>query len=256
MLRVPLLHADCSCLCRLQRFDCGVIYCNAVTAALVVQELRIDSKWVHPVPMNTPVTIHETQVTFMDANHCPGAAIILFRLKNGQAFLHTGDFRYHPKMLSYAPLQRYVSPAAGSSSEGGVPSRLDGIYLDTTYADPKYVFPTQQTAIDHTLELVAKHTVSDKILFLFGSYSIGKERLFMEVAAKYQRKVCVSKAKLKFIATFGWADDQMKLLTTETGATKYASLSLALSGSDLLVCVRARDLTQPSSLCAVSMSCP
>ncbi|KAF1329787.1 DNA cross-link repair protein, partial [Globisporangium splendens] len=169
-------------------FDCGIIYCNQITAALVVQELRIDSKWVHPVPMNTPVMIHDVQVTFMDANHCPGAAIILFRLKNGQAYLHTGDFRYDKKMLSYAPLQKYIPPPGAPPSTTAM-TRLDGVYLDTT------------------------------ILFLFGSYSIGKERLFMEVAAKYERKVCVSKAKLKFISTFGWLEDQMKLLTIEPSAT-------------------------------------
>uniref|UniRef100_K3W9S1 DNA repair metallo-beta-lactamase domain-containing protein n=1 Tax=Globisporangium ultimum (strain ATCC 200006 / CBS 805.95 / DAOM BR144) TaxID=431595 RepID=K3W9S1_GLOUD len=191
-----------------------------ITAALVVQELRIDSKWVHPVPMNTPVMIHDVQVTFMDANHCPGAAIILFHLKNGQAYLHTGDFRYDKKMLSYAPLQKYVLPPGAPPSTTAT-TRLDGVYLDTTYANPKYTFPTQQAAVDHTLELLAtKHAVSDnKILFLFGSYSIGKERLFMEVAAKYARKVCVSKAKLKFISTFGWPEDQMKLLTVEPSAT-------------------------------------
>ncbi|GAB9466150.1 hypothetical protein Gpo141_00003532 [Globisporangium polare] len=202
-------------------FDCGIIYCNQITAALVVQELRIDTKWVHPLAMNTPVTLHDVQVTLMDANHCPGATIILFRLKNGQAYLHTGDFRYHPKMLSYGPLQSYIpsSSASSSSSSGSAFSRLDGIYLDTTYADPKYTFPTQQTAIDHALELVNKHSLSDKILYLFGSYSIGKERLFMEVAAKHGRKVCVSKAKLKFIRTFGWPESQMKLITTETSAT-------------------------------------
>ncbi|KAF1330445.1 DNA cross-link repair protein, partial [Globisporangium splendens] len=201
-------------------FDCGIIYCNQITAALVVQELRIDSKWVHPVPMNTPVVIHDVQVTFMDANHCPGAAIILFCLKNGQAYLHTGDFRYDKKMLSYAPLQKYIPPPGAPPSTTAM-TRLDGVYLDTTYANPKYTFPTQQAAIDHTLELlVTKHAVSDnKILFLFGSYSIGKERLFMEVAAKYERKVCVSTAKLKFISTFGWPEDQMKLLTIEPSAT-------------------------------------
>lgn len=196
-----------------------MIYCNQVTASLVVQELRIDSKWVHPVPMNTPVMIHDVQVTFMDANHCPGAAIILFRLKNGQAFLHTGDFRYHKKMLSYGPLQRYIQTPGAPAASTAV-NRLDGIYLDTTYADPKYTFPTQQIAIDHALELIEKHSVGEKILYLFGSYSIGKERLFMEVANKYQRKVCVSKAKLKFIATFGWPADQMQLITTETSVTK------------------------------------
>lgn len=191
-----------------------MIYCNEVTARLVVQELGVASKFVHPVPMDRPVIVSDVEVTFMDANHCPGAAIILFRLKNGKVYLHTGDFRFDRKMLALAPLQRYVPVNDGSA-------RLDGVYLDTTYADPKYTFPTQQTAIDHALVLMDRHIRQDKILFLFGSYSLGKERLFMEIAAKYQRKVCVSKAKLKIISTFGWSERQMRLLTTEAAATKY-----------------------------------
>lgn len=130
-------------------------------------------------------------------------------------------------MLEYPPLRPYV-PA---SSDGSVTAkRLDAIYLDTTYADPKYTFPTQQAAITHALSLMDRHlqrnTDSEspepdrKTLFLFGSYSLGKERLFMEVAAKFQRKVCVSKAKLRAIQTFGWPERQMRLLTTEAGATK------------------------------------
>ncbi|KAJ0404500.1 hypothetical protein ATCC90586_007757 [Pythium insidiosum] len=197
-------------------FDCGVIYCNQVTAALVVQELRIDSKYVHPVPMNTPVDVHGVQVTFMDANHCPGAAIVLFRLRSGRTYLHTGDFRFHPKMWNYAALQPFIP-----KPDGGPPAtRLDGVYLDTTYADPKYTFPTQQTAIEHGVGLVERHVGSGaKTLFLFGSYSVGKERLFMEVAKRLGRKVCVSKAKYKMIATYGWPESEMRLLTVEPAAT-------------------------------------
>ncbi|GLE01716.1 hypothetical protein PINS_up010550 [Pythium insidiosum] len=197
-------------------FDCGVIYCNQVTAALVVQELRIDSKYVHPVPMNTPVDVHGVQVTFLDANHCPGAAIILFRLRSGRTYLHTGDFRFHPKMWSYAALQPFLPGPNGAAPA----TRLDGVYLDTTYADPKYTFPTQQTAIEHGVGLVERHVQSGaKILFLFGSYSVGKERLFMEVAKRLQQKVCVSKAKYKMIATYGWPESEMRLLTVEPAAT-------------------------------------
>ncbi|KAJ0401021.1 hypothetical protein P43SY_009901 [Pythium insidiosum] len=197
-------------------FDCGVIYCNQVTAALVVQELRIDSKYVHPVPMNTPIDVHGVQVTFMDANHCPGAAILLFRLRSGRTYLHTGDFRFHPKMWNYAALQPFIP-----KPDGGPPAtRLDGVYLDTTYADPKYTFPTQQTAIEHGVGLVERHVGSGaKTLFLFGSYSVGKERLFMEVAKRLGRKVCVSKAKYKMIATYGWPESEMRLLTVEPAAT-------------------------------------
>ncbi|KUF92762.1 hypothetical protein AM588_10007682 [Phytophthora nicotianae] len=61
----------------------------------------------------------------------------------------------------------------------------------------------------------------EKVLYLFGSYTIGKERLFMEIARKFQKKVCVSKAKLKIIETFGWPSEEIQLLTTEPAATKY-----------------------------------
>ncbi|KAF4320080.1 hypothetical protein BBO99_00005416 [Phytophthora kernoviae] len=206
----------------IQSFDCGVVYCNEVTANLVIQELGVESKYVHPVAMNTPVLVGDVQVTFMDANHCPGSAIILFRLKDGKTYLHTGDFRFHRKMLEYTPLQGYIPAANQAITYDGKSNdvkRLDGVYLDTTYCDPKYTFPTQQTAINHALTLMDKHFNQEKVLFLFGSYTIGKERLFMEIARKFQKKVCISKAKLNVISTFNWPAEEMRLLTTESAAT-------------------------------------
>ncbi|KAE9361592.1 hypothetical protein PF008_g900 [Phytophthora fragariae] len=203
-------------------FDCGIIYCNEITAKLVVQELGVQSKYVHPVGMNTPVLVGDVQVTFMDANHCPGAAIILFRLKDGKTYLHTGDFRFHRKMLDYHALQPHIPTEDETIDHNGKIvgiNRLDGVYLDTTYCDPKYTFPTQQVAINHALELMDKHFKQEKVLYLFGSYTIGKERLFMEIARKFQKKVCVSEAKRKVIETFGWPAQDMQLLTTEPGAT-------------------------------------
>ncbi|ETK75504.1 hypothetical protein F441_18247 [Phytophthora nicotianae CJ01A1] len=205
-----------------KNFDCGIIYCNEITAKLVVQELGVQSKYVHPVGMNTPVLVADVQVTFMDANHCPGSAIILFRLKDGKTYLHTGDFRFNRRMLEYHALQPHIPTGNETIDHNGKIvglQRLDGVYLDTTYCDPKYTFPTQQVAIDHALELVDKHIKQEKVLYLFGSYTIGKERLFMEIARKFQKKVCVSKAKLKIIETFGWPSEEIQLLTTEPAAT-------------------------------------
>lgn len=192
-----------------------------------MQELGVASKFVHPVPMDRPVVVAGVEVTFMDANHCPGAAILLFRLKSGRVYLHTGDFRFNRSMLAYPPLRPFALSAAGGAAPA---ARLDGVYLDTTYADPKYTFPTQQAVVSHALSLMDRHLQRQdggqppepdrKTLFLFGSYSLGKERLFMEVAAKFQRKVCVSKAKMGVISTFGWPERQLRLLTTEAGATK------------------------------------
>lgn len=174
--------------------------------------------------MNVPVLVGDVQVTFLDANHCPGSAIILFRLKDGKTYLHTGDFRFHRKMLNYAALQPFIPTGHETIDDNGKIvgiRRLDGVYLDTTYCDPKYTFPTQQAAVNHALELMDKHWKQEKVLYLFGSYTIGKERLFMEIARKYQQKVCVSKAKMRIIETFSWPREEMQLLTTESAATKY-----------------------------------
>ena len=48
---------------------------------------------------------------------CPGAAMLLFFLPDGQIVLHTGDFRADPTMESYPELLSY---------------RVQTLYLDTT----------------------------------------------------------------------------------------------------------------------------
>lgn len=43
----------------------------------------------------------------MEANHCPGAACILFKIKDRQkVVLHTGDFRWNPNLLSKSATYR------------------------------------------------------------------------------------------------------------------------------------------------------
>ncbi|KAF2161801.1 hypothetical protein M409DRAFT_69599 [Zasmidium cellare ATCC 36951] len=134
----------------------GPIYCSKVTANLVKQQLRVDPKYVVPLEFEQTVDVPGTKgvkVTMISANHCPGSSLYLFekivgKKQNGeprlQRILHCGDFRacrmhtQHPLLMP--EVQDKVS---GKSRE----QKLDVCYLDTTYLNPKYAFPSQEVVI-------------------------------------------------------------------------------------------------------------
>lgn len=84
-------------------------------------------RYILPLELNTEHVIEGAKVTLVEANHCPGAALIHFRLRDGQCFLHTGDFRACKSMQSCSLLLNH---------------RVNVLYLDTTYCNPKYKYAT------------------------------------------------------------------------------------------------------------------
>jgi len=73
-------------------FNYGTIYCNSVTAALVQLKLGVARQYLRVLPMNAPTVVEGVEVTLLDANHCPGSAMVLFRLKTGKTYLHVGAY--------------------------------------------------------------------------------------------------------------------------------------------------------------------
>ena len=61
-------------------FSSGVIYCNPITATLLTKDMGMPAERVIPLPMDTPIVIDGVSVTLMDANHCPGACMMLFKV--------------------------------------------------------------------------------------------------------------------------------------------------------------------------------
>ncbi|CAI2172419.1 14516_t:CDS:2 [Funneliformis geosporum] len=129
----------------------GLIYCSTVTGNLVIQQLKVARHFVRKLPMNEEVCIDNNNgitVTLIDANHCPGSAIFLFKFKNenGQIkrYLHTGDFRACPRQVLHSAITQ--------------PQNLvvDILYLDTTYLNPQYFFPAQEVVINAMIKLVCK----------------------------------------------------------------------------------------------------
>lgn len=163
--------------------------------------MKIGISWddIQILPLNQKISIAGIDVTCFDANHCPGSIIILFEPPSGKAVLHTGDFRFDEEMTRVPALQD---------------CHVDRLILDTTYCDPQYDFPKQEAVIQFVIEAIQAEAFNPKTLFLIGSYTIGKERLYVEVARVLRKKVYINAAKLHILECLGIPNEDMQWFTT------------------------------------------
>ncbi|MBA0777626.1 hypothetical protein Gotri_005622 [Gossypium trilobum] len=180
-------------------FRHGKIYCSSITARLVNLKLGIPWAMLQVLPLNEKINISGIYITCLDANHCPGSIMILFEPPNGKAILHTGDFRYSEEMGGLSLL--HACP-------------IHTLILDTTYCNPQYDFPKQVAVIQFVIEAIQAEAFNPKTLFLIGSYTIGKERLFLEVARVLRRKVYITAAKLRLLECLGFSEEDMQWFTS------------------------------------------
>ncbi len=109
--------------------------------------------------------------------------MFLFQVRR-RHILYVGDFRWNRDRM-YAGLKDIIT----------LKIRLDDLFLDTTYCDKKYHLPTQDEAT------VAKavddgescRKAGNRLLMLFGAYTIGKERMYLAVAETLGVKLYVDK---------------------------------------------------------------
>lgn len=121
----------------------------------------------------------------MEANHCPGALLFLFQFPDGRNVLHTGDFRANDEMVDL--LNKWNC-------------RLDLVYLDTTYLGSKRRMPPQSESIEFVLQHVGRYleeNIGEKFLIVVGAYLIGKEKVWMSIAQRFNFKVYLEKERLK-----------------------------------------------------------
>ncbi|KAI9829265.1 MAG: hypothetical protein M1826_005729 [Phylliscum demangeonii] len=133
----------------------GPIYCSRITANLVKQQLRVDPNFVVDLEFEEKSEVPETngvQVTMISANHCPGSSLFLFEKVIGrgktpktQRILHCGDFRACPAHIHHALLRPTVLDPSTGKCVGQ--QKIDVCYLDTTYLNPRYAFPSQEKVV-------------------------------------------------------------------------------------------------------------
>ena len=213
------------------------VHCSAVTAALLGAVHGLPSEVLRPLPLATPEHAEPTRlwargadgarrgvdVWLVDANHCPGAALFVFRdAATGAVAVHTGDFRYDERahaVLAGGALQRVLRDVAC-------------VHLDTTFCDPRYDFPPQARAVRAAADVVAR--AGPHTLVLVAAYTIGKERLLLGVARACGVRVAVDAARLARLRLLGLAPDDLAQFTTDGAATHvHAAAPAALAPAAL-----------------------
>ncbi|XP_037815446.1 DNA cross-link repair 1 protein [Lucilia sericata] len=154
------------------------LYMSPITARLLRTFIPVEEQYIHVLELNKPYTINDIEITALDANHCPGSILIVFKfLDTGKCILHTGDFRAWFGMES--------EPIFWNN-------QIDTIYLDTTYISDKYAFCTQSESIAKAEQLIKEFQKKHKdkrILYICGSYIVGKEKFWSKLAETFQLKV-------------------------------------------------------------------
>ena len=243
----------------LTRAFAGTVYCSAITSRLVVQQLRLPAKQVVALPMETPVQVMAgVTVTLLEANHCPGAVLFLVNTPTGKTHLHTGDFRATPQMADH--VNQLLAEVGGASSTSRISSSkednnprevmgeggggggragftarrqgvgrvaaLDTLFLDTTYCDERYAFPTQERVIAFCVQrALAFASAHPRGLVFVGAYTIGKERVWLAVAEALGARVWVEPARLRVLKCLEWPRIDA-LLTKDRAAARVHVVSM------------------------------
>ncbi|PON80512.1 Metallo-beta-lactamase [Parasponia andersonii] len=192
------------------------IFCSRLTAKLfpfkfpnfnlsLLRIVRIGS-W-HSVSLLSPSSGSKTVIQFMaiDAHHCPGAVMFLFRGDFG-CLLYTGDFRWETTS-DRAELGRSMLLNALNGSA------VDILYLDNTYCNPSYDFPPREVAAQQVVDLIASHPDHDIII---GIDSLGKEDLLLHISRVLHIKIWVWPERLQTMHLLGYDE----IFTTKTSLTR------------------------------------
>ncbi|ALC46624.1 Snm1, partial [Drosophila busckii] len=170
------------------------LYMSPITARLVRTFIPIDNQYIHEIDVDQTIVVNDVEITALDANHCPGAILLLFKLSTGQCILHTGDFRASFDMESL-PIFWNVD--------------IDLLYLDTTYLAKNYDFCHQTESIDRAILLVRQFhekNANKRILHVCGSYLIGKEKVWLALAQEFDLQVWTEPHRREAIDCLNWPE--------------------------------------------------
>ncbi|KAH1082901.1 hypothetical protein J1N35_022662 [Gossypium stocksii] len=196
------------------------IFCSRVTAKLFpfkfpnfnLSLLRVlDLGSWHSLSLISPSTGSKVtvQVMAIDAYHCPGAVMFLFRGEFG-CMLNTGDFRWE-KNCERAKL------AKGMLLNALKDDAVDVLYLDNTYCNPTFQFPPREVAAKQVADIISSHPDHDIVI---GIDTLGKEDLLLHISNALNIKIWVWPERLQTMHLLGFHD----IFTTDTSLTRVRAI--------------------------------
>jgi DNA cross-link repair 1B protein len=167
-------------------WDRGPIYCSPLTAVLLkdkfpgisdVRSLEMDeTHWVY-LDQDCRKGV---EVTLIDANHCPGSVMFLFKGYLG-TILHTGDFRFCQSMLEHPAL------VTGSGL-----IEIDQLFLDNTFCSPDFAFPPKAEVLAEIISIIERSAQGDVWIAI---ETLGKEDLLIALAEHFKTLIVVNEAR-------------------------------------------------------------
>ncbi|XP_059283929.1 uncharacterized protein LOC132037428 isoform X1 [Lycium ferocissimum] len=194
----------------------GPLYCSRITAKLFpikfpgfnLSLIRIVEigHW-HSVSLLSSSSGSSTTLYFMaiDAHHCPGAVMYLFRGEFG-CTLYTGDFRWESTSERAQTGKTMLLKAMEDV-------KLDMLYLDNTFCNPTYCFPSREVAAKQVLSIISSHPNHDIIIAVD---TLGKENLLLYISRVLKTKIWVWPERLQIMHLLGFHD----IFTTKTSVTR------------------------------------
>ncbi|XP_050204551.1 uncharacterized protein LOC126654659 [Mercurialis annua] len=193
----------------------GPLFCSQLTAHLFPSRFPgfnlslltvLDTGLWHSMRLVSPSSGSQTtlQVMPIDAHHCPGAVMFLFRGDFG-CLLFTGDFRWEAECESAKTAREMLVDALKDNA-------VDVLYLDNTYCNPAFEFPPRLVAARQVVDIIDSHPGFDIII---GIDSLGKEDLLVHISDMLETKIWVWPERLQTMHLLGFHD----IFTTRTSLT-------------------------------------
>ncbi|KAL6616492.1 hypothetical protein ACP70R_038762 [Stipagrostis hirtigluma subsp. patula] len=176
--------------------DGGTVYATRLTRSLALRHFPQLERWEFvEMEVGRTVVVDDPagafSVTAYDANHCPGAVMLLFEGEFG-TILHTGDCRLTLDCVQNLPL-KYIAKK-GKENLG----RLDFVFLDCTFCKCFRKLPSKESAIQQVIACIWKHPHAPFVYLACDL--LGHEDILVEVSRTFGSKIYVDRTSDYFEA--------------------------------------------------------